>query len=153
LLKPETRFPALLLELRADLAGSGAGSRAGVAGGQLTLTAYKSLDPVVLSLSASAMQRRGYRRDGLRIDPGSAWRVDPVVNFAVNPQITLLGGFSVSRRHATRVDGQWVNDGSDRIALLTGIGYALSRRHTVFVNAEMTGQGSSGASLQWFYQF
>jgi hypothetical protein len=153
LLTPETRFPAVLFELRANLESAGAGGRSGLAGGQVTLTAYKSLDPVVLSLSASAMLQRGYRLDGLRIDPGSAWRVDPTVNFAVNPQITLLGGLSLARRHATRLDGQPVADGSDRVALLAGIGYALSRRHTLFVNAEISAQASSGASLQWFYQF
>jgi hypothetical protein len=108
---------------------------------------------VVLSLSASAILQRGYRRGDDRIDPGPAWRVDPMVNFAVNPQVTLLGGLSLSRRYATGVNGQPLNDGRERVALLTGVGYALSRRHTVFVNAEISSHASSGASLQWFYQF
>jgi hypothetical protein len=153
LVKAESALPAVLLELRADLAVRDMAGQRRLPGGQLTLTTYKSIDPVVVSLSASVSHERDYHWGQEYVDPGSAWRLEPTVNFALNPQVTLLGGLSVSRRHAARISGEAVETVDERVGVLLGLGYAVTQRHTLFVNADLSNQSGAGANLQWFYQF
>lgn len=153
LARPEDRWPALLLEARADVASRFAGS-AGGAGEALALTTYRSVDPVVLSLSATWLRQRSFRQDGVRVEPGQRWRIEPLVSFAVNPHVTLLGGASITRRADSRIDGRRAFGPRSAIRYRSGLGYAPDSQNTLFLTADLGG-GDAGAriALQWFYEF
>jgi hypothetical protein len=153
LLKPEARGPALLLEARADLAADALGKRRSFPGGQLTLTTYKSIDPVVLSLTGSLQARRRYRSEAGEIQGALAWRLEPLVNFAVNPQVTLFGGASFARREALRVNGQTRGIAQQRIAMRAGIAYAAHRHHSIFFSGDVSSDAQLALNIQWFYEF
>ena len=158
LLQPERGAPAVLLDAEVDLlsraATPGAG-RAWLDGVGFGVTTYRSLDPVVLSLSAN------YRRQRERsLDPGGSGASEmlvlaPQVNFAVNAQVTLVGGLSVQYQTGN------VSPLDDRgstvsTALRLGIGYAAGRRTTLFLNTNVATSGAdrgAGFDLEWLYRF
>lgn len=153
LVRPEDRWPALLVEARADVQSRVAGSKGG-AGEALAFTTYRSVDPVVLSLSATWAQQRPFRQDGVAVDPGERWRIEPLVSFAVNSRVTLLGGASMTRRTDSRIDGRMVFGPRSTVRYRSGLGYAPDSHNTLFLTADMGG-GDAGAriALQWFYEF
>lgn len=154
LIKPETELPALLLESRVDVYLNSGGEYRAWPSGQLLLTAYQSLDPVVLSLSARVELSRSYESDGLTIDPGIAWSLAPQLNFAVNHRITLIGGLSFTRRAPDQIAGETYRSARERVGLSAGLGFALLPRQTLFLNGETgSDSGDASLSLQWFYEF
>jgi hypothetical protein len=154
LVKPETTTPALLLELRGELARRDSGKRRALSAGQVMLTAYQSIDPVVLSLTVLWDHRRSYRRGDEHVDPGSGWRIEPAVNFAVNPRVTLLGGLSVSHSAAARINRRKAGPAAEQVALRTGVGFALNQESRVFLSGDFAPSAdASGVTLQWFYDF
>jgi hypothetical protein len=154
LLKSETSTPALLLELRAELLRRDEREHRSLGSGQLMLTAYQSIDPVVLSLTGMWDQRRTYRSGDDQIEPGHAWRLDPAVNFAVNPRVTLLGGLSISRTRALRINEQVARPVQEELALRTGIGVSLRQQSQLFLSGTFApAADASSMTLQWFYEF
>jgi len=153
LARREDRWPALLLEARADVQSRFAGS-AGGAGEALAFTTYRSVDPVVLSLSATWARQRSFRQDDVTVDPGQRWRIEPLVSFAVNSRVTLLGGASITRRTDSRIDGRTAFGSRSTIRYRSGLGYAPDSHNTLFLTADLGG-GDAGAriALQWFYEF
>ena len=153
-IKRETRTPALLLELRGTLRAWSDGGAYSFPRAELLLTGYKSVDPVVLSLTLAVEKSRSRREAGHDEDPGSGWRIEPMINFAVNPSVTLLGGFSHLRRTTTRRDGAPVALPLARTALRVGAGYAASENSTLFLTGDLASDSAGSAlGLQWLYQF
>lgn len=149
----ESRWPALLLEARAELFSRNDGQDSSLPGGQLALTAYKSLDPVVLSVTAVVERYRERASGASQLRPGSAWRLEPAVNFAVNPELTLLSGFVLARQHSTRLDGVALGLAQDEVALRLGVGYSPRREHSFFVTGDLASNRAGSVNLQWFYEF
>jgi hypothetical protein len=146
LLRDEDRWPALLLELRATPWADAAGQRAPLSGGSVRVTAYQSIDPVVLSLGLSYACRRGPTAEQ------AAWRLEPLVSFAVNPRVTLLGGLSYEAQDGP--GGPGVLTGTQQLSLRGGLGYAPSRASTLFLIGDLAAGGGPGRlSLQWFHEF
>jgi len=60
------------------------------------LTAYRSIDPVVLALTAgySYTAPRTVKSQG-NVDPGDFLYLEPNLSFAVNDQVSLSGGFRI----------------------------------------------------------
>ena len=150
-LKPETTWPALLLEGTAQLYSRFASDSAELPGAELSLTAYKSIDPVVLSLSARYRVRRATDVDGRRYDQSYSWQLAPQVNFAVNHRVTLIGALVLHVNEAARVEGvRWGATG-ESLALRSGLGFRMGARSTLFVSGDVVAEGgTSGVSLQWF---
>ncbi|MFK8042906.1 hypothetical protein [Congregibacter sp.] len=153
LIKPESALPALLLEARAVVHRNGSVSRRSLPEWRLGVTTYKSLDPVVLSLSAAMTLQRDYQLAEGSVEPGMAWRVEPGVNFAVNANVTLFGGVSFERRNASSANGESLADQSERVGIRGGIALAIARRHSVFVSGDIASDHQGGMNLQWFYEF
>ncbi|WOJ95499.1 hypothetical protein R0137_09545 [Congregibacter brevis] len=153
LIKAESALPALLLEARAVIHRNGSTSRKHLPEGRLGITTYKSLDPVVLSLSAAMTIQRDYRLAEGTVEPGVAWRIEPGVNFAVNANVTLFGGVSIERRNASSVNGDSFADQSERVVIRGGIALAVAGRHSVFVSGDIASDHQGGMNLQWFYEF
>ena len=150
-LKPETTWPALLLEGTAQLYSRFASNSAAWPGAELGLTAYKSIDPVVLSLSARYRVRRATEVDGRRFDRSYSWQVAPQVNFAVNHRVTLVGGLVLDVNEAARVEGVRWGSTRESLALRSGLGFRLGARSTLFVTGDIVADGgTNGVSLQWF---
>lgn len=154
LLRQESNFPALMVELNGDF-------RADVDGGALeysatrwALTGYRTLDPLVLSFTVGGHREQSRREDGLRLQPGSGYLVNGRVNFAVNPRVTLFGGVSFQSYAATRLNGQKRPRPAGSVAINGGLAFATSSRHTFFLDADVAPQvGASGMSLRWFMDF
>lgn len=150
LVRDEDHWPAMLLELR-SAAFMGEVDADAIS---FSMTTYKSLDPVVLSLTLGAdvpanTGRTDHGRGSL------SWRAQPRVNVALNPKVSLLVGFSFVYRdsHAQPQLG-FDMPSQQRIALDLGFGYALSKSTTIFVNAQSAAEaGQSALSLQWLQSF
>lgn len=154
LLREEGAWPALLLEARAVASSRAGGERRSWPSGELVLTAYRSLDPVVLSLSAAYVYQRPYKSGLLRVQPGASWSLTPQVNFAVNQRVTLIGGLSVQRRRALRAQGIRLGPDEEDIELRVGLGFGATQNSTWFLLGGLSpGSNGGNLSLRWFYSF
>lgn len=155
---PERGAPAVLLDARADLV-----SRPALPGlesqwldaFELGVTGYRSLDPLVLSVSGR------YRYEGLpeaaafRAAAAHSLVLAPQVNFAVNANVTLVGGLSMQYRDVSENPGV-AAESRIATALRLGLGYAAGRHSTFFVNTNIATSGSGGGAgfdLEWLYRF
>lgn len=154
LLRAEDEWPALLLAARVGALAEQAGERERFPGVTVGATTYRSIDPVVLSLRVAYTHRSGFARNGDRLGGGSSWQLEPLVNFAVNPRVTLIGGFTLGRNSDPRVNGQRQVSRRYPVTLRLGLGFAPRARSTVFLSGDLAGSGhSSGLSLRWLQQF
>lgn len=148
LLRDESRYPAVLLGLRAthDFAnGSGRGGRQAA----LSATFYQSIDPVVLSLNVVLGRAWEDNVDGAQT--ATYWTLSPEVNFAVNPRVTLLWGLNFSRQEDRR---DLRGAAQETVALRAGLGFAFGPGDTVFLLGNGAGaQAPARLTLQWFHQF
>jgi hypothetical protein len=158
LVSPDTKTPALLLTAGLDAVETswlapderyfGKSLRAGA-------HVYRALDPVVLSL-AVLCEWRGARSIGpSRYDPGDTLRLQPQVNFAVNPRVTLIGGLSWQYAEADRVDAVRPAGSLYQTDLSFGLGLQAGRDSIIFVDTRVATSGGRGASVgvDWHYQF
>jgi len=100
-------MPALLLQASTDLLSSGDDTGRVTAGStRVAATAYRSIDPVVLSLAVGYDYRRPRDVRDIEVIPGDVVWVDPQVNLAVNHRVTLVGGLGAFFKQAERVHGQ-----------------------------------------------
>ena len=153
LIKRESFLPAVLLETRAVLASNGSFGPRDLPSAQIAVTSYKSIDPVVLSLTVAMNIQRSYRDESAVVKPGVSWRIEPNVNFAVNPSVTLFGGAAMERRNASRIGESTVMPAMERVALRGGMALSLAQRHSIFVSGDLGSDRSGGMSVQWFYEF
>lgn len=115
--------------------------------GQVGFTAYRSIDPVVLSITS------GYRYAGKRdvenqlIDPGDLLFINPSVGFAVNHEVTLTGGVQLKFRGKDKVDGISRGIRTSSTNLEFGLGYAASERMTLNFTTRADISGDSGAQV------
>ncbi len=115
--------------------------------GQIGFTTYRSIDPVVLSLTS------GYRYAGKRdvinlsIDPGDLLFIHPSVGFAVNNEVTLTGGMQLRFRDRDKVAGNAVGIRTSATDLIFGLGYAASKRMTLYFTTLADISGDTGAQL------
>lgn len=156
LARPEGGGPAVLVDVRADLLARRAFPDAQprwLDGLEVGITAYRSLDPVVFSLAGRYRHQRTGGDDAPSGDHN--FLLAPQVNFAVNAQVTLLGGLSLQYRDAGSGAGDDARASLDS-ALRLGLGYAASRRSTLFLNTTIATSGRGGGAgldLEWLYRF
>ena len=150
----EDAWPALLLELNGDFVADSGDSSPQVAGMQYALTTYRTIDPLVLSLTLSYQQRRVPGREAGYAISQTATGIRSQVSFAVNPQVTLFTGLGleIPQSHgpaAVRIPGP-----RHTIDMSAGFAFAPNRRHTVFVRGHWgSALGAAGLGVQWFLQF
>lgn len=152
LARSEDRWPALMLDLGLELAqrdNLSAQRTQWLPGYTVGVTAFSALDPLVLSV---AVRYRQQRLAPGAAAAGSGWSVLPQVNFAVNPQVTLIGGLSLNSSAGQR-DAPAVPAFNSSLRL--GLGYAPGPQHTVFLQTDISTAGgeSSGLSMEWLYRF
>jgi len=151
-------MPALLVQLGTDLFTNQRLPRSGLVlagSARASATAYRSIDPVVLSVAAGYEYRREIEVANMRVDPGDLAWLAPQVNFAVNERVTLVGGFGVYFQSAERLEGRKVGDRLTMTSLRMGSGVEMSPRSTVFLMADFAavGQRSARVAVDWVYEF
>ncbi len=153
--KKDEKTPALLgfaeLALREKHLQSSATFKSALFG----LTTYKSIDPVVFSITG-AFRSNQSRKDGNQsYVPGNLLLLNPGVAFAVNDRVTLTTGVQWTRRQADRFDGQ--PSGINRTAtdLLLGVGYGFAKGNTLNTTFRLNASGRNGAEMRtnWLYTF
>ena len=151
-------MPTLLLQLGTDLVTNqrSRGSGLVLAGSsRVSATAYRSIDPVVLSVAAGYEYRRAIEVASIHVDPGDLIWLAPQVNFAVNERVTLVGGFGVYFQSAERLERREVGGRRTMTSLRMGSGVEMSPRSTVFLMADFAavGQRSARVAVDWVYEF
>lgn len=158
LARAERGSPALLLDARVDLVSQASAPEADqewLDGVEFGAIAYRSLDPLVVSLSARYRYQRERSHAGADSHPSRSILLAPQVNFAVNTRVTLVGGLSAQYRDVSAVRSA---EGASGVAswLRFGVGYAASGRSTMFLNTSVATSGAgqgAGFDLEWLYRF
>lgn len=122
--------------------------------GQLGLTAYRSIDPVVLSLTAGYRYAGSRDVDGRRVDPGDLLFINPGLGFAINNEVTATGGVRFKFQGEERVAGRSVGMRTSQTGLEFGLGYAASEHLTLNfkILANVSGQDGAQSSLDFVYK-
>ncbi len=117
--------------------------------GTLGLTAYRVLDPLVLSVTAG--YRASFARDtgADRVDPGDIVFINPSIGFAVNNEVTLTGGIGLNFVGDDRVNGRGRDTGRTDAELQFGLAYAWDKNTTLRADArtEVLGDRSFTAGI------
>ena len=112
------------------------------------LTAYKAIDPVVLSVTGAFRFNRS-RRDGeADYRPGNLFLLNPSIAFAVNDRVTLTTGLQWTNRQADTVDGKAQGFRRTGTDLLLGVGYGASRGSIFNLTLNVNASGSNGSDLR-----
>ncbi|GAB5415338.1 MAG: hypothetical protein Cons2KO_29410 [Congregibacter sp.] len=153
LLRSEDRWPALLIEMRSPLLLQDQRERGLARSYGITLTSYKSIDPVVLSVSANTEILSNSGADAAA-NPSIAWRIQPRVNLALNPVVTLVAGLSYDYQPPVTDEENADTPSEHSVTLELGLGYAVSRNNTVFLTMQSSAErGQSSIALQWLRTF
>jgi hypothetical protein len=123
--------------------------------GQIGVTAYKSIDPVVLSITA------GYRHNWPRLandknlDPSDLLFINPSISFAANHEVTLTGGVKYKFRSRDKIDNKWSEFRTTQTDFDVGVAYASSEKLTINLSIIMDVSGDSGTqtNIGWCYKF
>jgi outer membrane autotransporter protein len=97
------------------------------------LTAYRSIDPVVLSITT------GYQKDLKNL-----WLINPSIGFVANSEVTLTAGLNMSLRQPD----------TTQTALELGLGYSFSKQDmlSVKVQTDISDYSGSNISLKWIHK-
>lgn len=150
---------SLLFDARVDVLARPLGSVEGwqgAAGASAGATWYRPLDPVVLAVSGRYRYERGRQLSAGTLSPVHTGSLDASVNFALNRQVTLLGGLSLARRTADRIDGRRLAAGALRTRVNGGLAYAPVPAATLFLRATVplgAHVGGGGVGLEVLYEF
>ncbi|MDG1694346.1 MAG: hypothetical protein P8I13_05745 [Porticoccaceae bacterium] len=122
--------------------------------GQIGFTTYRSIDPVVLSLTTGyrhSWRRKANEKD---LDPGDLLFINPKVSFAVNNEVTLTGGMQFKFRSKDRIDHKGVGIRTSKTDLEFGLGYASSEKLTInlTISNDISGNSGAQANMGWLYK-
>lgn len=150
--------PALLAFIQAALAENTRKEGADYVHGktwQIGFTTYRTIDPLVLSLTGGYRRAGNRETEGVHLDPGDLLWLNPSVGFAVNTEVTLTGGLQLRWKGKDRSDGNAVGTDTSQTRLELGLGYAASKRLTLRLNTRMDISGDEGAEvgLNLIYKF
>jgi len=113
--------------------------------GQIGFTTYRSIDPVVLSLTAGYRYAGSRNVDGQKIDPGDLLFINPSLGFAINNKVTVSGGALFRFRGKDKVTGDHSGMRTSQTDLGFGLGYAASKDVTLHFNILSDISGDTGA--------
>jgi hypothetical protein len=145
----EDKYPAVLGF--AELALAENGSVSGTAndyGKSLLLggTVYRTTDPLVLTLTGAYRHNLERNLDGGSYDPGNVVLANPSVHFAVNDDVTLVGGVQWRWQAETQVnDVRYAAE--TRTDQNLGMGYKWDKRLTLSASVRNNISGLGGADL------
>lgn len=115
--------------------------------GTVGLTAYRVLDPVVLSLTAGYRINRAREVGSETIDPSDSLFINPSIAFAVNNELTLTGGFGLDFSGDDRVNGVDQDNRRTNADLQFGLAYAWDKNTTLRADTRTEVLGDSNVTL------
>ena len=115
--------------------------------GTLGFTAYRVLDPVVLSVTAGYRANLSRTVDGNRINPGDTLFINPSVGFAVNNELTLTGGLGLNFSGADKLNGVTQGTRNTDADLQFGLAYAWDRNTTLRADARAEALGDRNVTM------
>ena len=120
---------------------------------QIGLTTYRSIDPVVLSLTAGYRYAGRRDIDGQRINPGDLLFINPGLGFAVNSDVTLTGGVQFKFQGKDTVAGSGAGIRTSQTGLELGLGYAVAENLTLNfkIRANVSGIGGAQSNIDFIY--
>ena len=123
--------------------------------GTVGFTAYRVLDPVVLSVTAGYRANLARTINGDRINPGDTLFLNPSVGFAVNNELTLTGGLGLNFTGPEKQNGMAQGSRNTDAELQFGFAYAWDRNTTLRADAraEVLGDRNVGVSLNLTRKF
>jgi len=113
--------------------------------GQIGFTTYRSIDPVVLSLTAGYRYAGSRHVDGQQVDPGDLVFINPSLGFAINNEVTVSGGALFRFRGKDKAEGDNSGMRTSQTDLGFGLGYAISKDVTLHFNILADISGDTGA--------
>ena len=121
----------------------------------LGITAYRAIDPVVLSVISSFQWNRKRDDGDVSFQPGSYFLITPSVAFAANDRITLTTGIQWMSRQANRYDDEPQGFRRTSTDVTLGLGYGVSKGNTLNFSFKANASGQSGVDLRlnWLYAF
>lgn len=115
------------------------------------LTAYKTLDPIVLSATLSLVGAEQRLETMAVTQKLRAVSIDTTANFAVNPWVTLIAGLSIREsRHRGREEPF---GGPRFLSLRGGLATALGSRDSVFIEGASGSDGAVSLQVSWLRRF
>ena len=123
--------------------------------GRVGFTAYRTVDPIVLSLTSGYRFALSRQRNDLTLNPGDLFFINPSVGFAVNNEVTLTGGVQFNIRGKDTIADSAVSPRTTQTQLEFGIGYGIAEKLTlnVNINTDISGQQGSQSSVNFTYKF
>jgi hypothetical protein len=117
------------------------------------VTAYRAIDPVVISLTTSIGKRQALVVDSISYKPANYLLINPTVAVALNDTITLSSGFQWMLKDKDEYNGVVQNFRQTSTHLLLGVGYGVSKGNTFRFTFRTTAAGQQGADLRlnWLY--
>tara|TARA_B110000503_G_scaffold127151_1_gene196548 strand:- start:522 stop:1220 length:699 start_codon:yes stop_codon:yes gene_type:complete len=103
----------------------------------LGATLWRSIDPVVLSLKISGFDWTG---DQEQVSARS-WEISPRINFAVNPDITLVSGWRFQRGNQSRQSASW------------GLAWAVATNLQIFIEHELESGAIGGSRFDLKFRY
>ncbi|CAB3955955.1 hypothetical protein LMG6001_04184 [Achromobacter insolitus] len=119
------------------------------------LTAYKALDPVVLSMNVAYRSGGDREVGGVRRKPGSLFMTSGSVAFAANDRISLSTGVQWMSSMPDSINGLRTGFRRTSTNLLLGAGYGISHRNVVnfSMKSNISGQDGADMNLAWSHTF
>ena len=122
--------------------------------GQIGFTTYRSIDPVVLSLTAGYRNAASRDVNGQKIDPGDLLFINPSFGFAINNEVTVTGGVQFKFRGKDEVEGSSGGIRTSQTDLDFGVGYAASENLTMnfTIRTDISGDNGAQAGFNLLYK-
>ena len=115
--------------------------------GTVGLTAYRVIDPIVLSATSGLRFALSRPVNGVEINPGDSMFLNPAIAFAVNNELTLTGGLSMRFERADEVRGVRQGSRQTRGDLEFGVSYAWDRKTTLRIDTRADAVGEGGLTV------
>ena len=112
---------------------------------QIGFTTYRSIDPVVLSLTTGYRYAASRDTNGQKLDPGDLLFINPALGFAINNEVTVTGGVQFRFRGKDKVAGRSDGIRTSQTDLDLGVGYSASESLTLSFNIRADISGDTGA--------
>jgi len=151
----DNETPALLGFIEGALREKNQESSSSAKSWALGVTAYRALDPVVLSMSASYRVNLERQDGDYDYKPGNYLAINPSVSFAVNDRVTLTTGVQWVNKQPDRWGDQQNGIRQTSTDLTLGLGYGVSKGSTMSFSFRTDATGSDGADLRlnWLKAF
>jgi len=122
---------------------------------QIGLTAYRAIDPIVLSLTGGYRFNQTRKNNKLDYKPGNFFFISPSVDFAVNDTITLTTGFQWLNMQPSKEDNITQDMRSTSTDLILGMAYGQTENGIIntTLNTNISGRGGADLRVDWLYSF